>query len=576
MNALSQSIPLVAVVSFAAACSLAALTAYLLPHRGRPSVDWFVATIATQALGCLTYSVGLLVTAPAWRVAFEVMCVLAFVWLGYLFLGFALEYTGRVGARGWLAFAALAVVPALGSLLLLTSSFHDLFWTDVTLVHVLGVVTLDYTLRSGALATLAVDMAYVTVGVYLLVETIHSYGPLYRSEAVAVALSTIPPGIGVAVWILDLGPASTLIWAVPLSVLHAGLDAYAFGGKQMFDASPKAGRVADEQAIDALPDPVVIVDDADRIVDVNDAALDVLLDEDETTTIGRDAATALTTDFDAVRSGEDRSISVTTDDGRYVFAVHRSPLVSGDTVVGHTLLFRDVTAERENEQRLEVFNRILRHNLRNKLTTVLGSTAVIEEEAEHPKIRTLAANAHESGEALAAIGEKARRFDRLRGSDLVIGDVAVADVVAGVVEEFDERAAITSDVPDDLVVITDRRHLAFTLENVVENAIEHATDPTPSVEIGASVADGDEYAVVLAVRDDGPGIPEAEVEVLTNGTESDLEHGSGLGLWTVVWCLRRLGGDVTFERTDDGTTVRLWFPAATPADERDAGRVGRS
>ncbi|WP_407647948.1 ATP-binding protein [Halarchaeum nitratireducens] len=78
------------------------------------------------------------------------------------------------------------------------------------------------------------------------------------------------------------------------------------------------------------------------------------------------------------------------------------------------------------------------------------------------------------------------------------------------------------------------------------------------------------------MHDDGPGIPAAEVEVLTNGTESDLEHGSGLGLWTVVWCLRRLGGDVTFERTDDGTTVRLWLPETTPVDDRGAERVGRS
>ncbi|GGM54523.1 signal transduction histidine kinase [Halarchaeum rubridurum] len=575
MNALSLSIPLVAVGSFAAAFSLLLLTAYLLAHRGRPSVDWFVTTLAAQSLGCLSYSVGMLVTVPAWRVAFEVMSVLAFVWIGYFFLGFALEYTGRVGANRWSAFAALAVPPFAGSLLLLTSSYHGLFWSDFALVRVLGVVALDYTLQSGALAVFALDMAYVAVGVYLLVETIRSYGPLYRSEAVAVALSTVPVGIGFAVWILDLGPASTLIWAVPLSLPHAALDAYAFVGKQMFDASPKAGRVADEQAIDALPDPVVVVDDAGRIVDANAAALDVFLD-DGANAVGRDAADALDVDLDALRDGDDCSIDVTTDDRRYVFAVHRSPLVSGDTVVGHTLLFRDVTAQHENEQRLEVFNRVLRHNLRNKLTTVLGSTAVIEDEAENPKVRTLAANARESSEALADIGEKARRFDRLRSSDLDVSTVAVDDVVTGVVEEFDARAALAARVPDGLDVTTDRRHLAFALENVVENAVEHANEPDPAVEIDASVADGDEYAVVVAVRDEGPGIPEAEIEVLTSGTESDLEHGSGLGLWIVLWCLRRLGGEVTFDATADGTTVRLWLPETTPVDARDAGRVRRS
>jgi signal transduction histidine kinase len=62
----------------------------------------------------------------------------------------------------------------------------------------------------------------------------------------------------------------------------------------------------------------------------------------------------------------------------------------------------------------------------------------------------------------------------------------------------------------------------------------------------------------VSVADDGPGIPDHERAVLTDGEETALEHGSGLGLWLVHWVVERSGGRLSFAENDPrGSVVRM-------------------
>lgn len=47
--------------------------------------------------------------------------------------------------------------------------------------------------------------------------------------------------------------------------------------------------------------------------------------------------------------------------------------------------------------------------------------------------------------------------------------------------------------------------------------------------------------------------------------ETSLEHGSGLGFWFVYWVVTAVGGEFTFA-VDEGTTARVTFPLAEPAE----------
>ena len=110
---------------------------------------------------------------------------------------------------------------------------------------------------------------------------------------------------------------------------------------------------------------------------------------------------------------------------------------------------------------------------------------------------------------------------------------------------------------------------AATTENVSERGscplpnTDGSAGPTASiavddatVSVTASAVDGE---LRVTVADDGPGIPEGELAPLDAGTETQLEHATGIGLWVVQWSVDALGGTLSFD-TDDGTVVTVRLP----------------
>jgi signal transduction histidine kinase len=71
---------------------------------------------------------------------------------------------------------------------------------------------------------------------------------------------------------------------------------------------------------------------------------------------------------------------------------------------------------------------------------------------------------------------------------------------------------------------------------------------------------------VVTITDDGPGIPQQEIEVLNAESETQLEHGSGIGLWLVQWIIDRSNGTVEIESAEDGSTVKLGLLVASATE----------
>ncbi|OYR58415.1 sensor histidine kinase [Halorubrum halodurans] len=199
------------------------------------------------------------------------------------------------------------------------------------------------------------------------------------------------------------------------------------------------------------------------------------------------------------------------------------------------------------EQRLEVFNRLLRHNLRNRLD-------VIRSHAEQLADRTDGDDAEavlKATDRLASIGTRARRIDRLMARDPDPEPVDLTSVVRDLLSGIEsDDVEVATEFPSTATLRTDAEILRTTLTSPLENAVRYA-ESTVTVSI-TPTADG--YRI--AISDDGPGIPAVELESLAAGTETPLRHGRGLGLWQLKWGTDTLGGDLSFE-TGVGTTVNV-------------------
>ncbi len=549
--------------ALAAGGGSAALAGFLFQHRERPGAKWFMITLTGQALFCLNYAVGLTVFDPLLREWLEIIAIVGLHWLGVPFLAFALEYTGRSKlVRSW-GFRLLFVVPLTATVLLPIPATRDLYWTEFAIESVYGVATVSYSFGSLFYITILGGTTVAGVGALLLFDTVWSYGPLYRGEALAVGMSFGPPTLGLFGWLLGVGgPLNLLVYTL---IPHVMLDGYAFVGKGMFEFQPATSRAAERSVFEDLQSPVFVLDKGGRVIETNSAAAE-LFSFDPDAVITKPVSAVIGSDVDLEVTTERQTLQ--SDGRRREFRVESAPLSdSGGNHVGYTLLFNEITEEVQRKERLSVLNRILRHNLRNELTIVQGHLGIAEDRIDDEQAEEGLTVATDAVDNLLKTSETARTVERALGeTETSRKPIALAQLFGTVteVESAYPDAEISANAPS-LTLLTNPSVFRSVLRQLLENAIEHNDSEVPTVHVAAEQT---ETRFEVTVTDNGPGIPEHEQMVIERGEETELEHGSGLGLWLVKWGATRLGGDVTFETSAEGSTVTLSFPGTIVVDTK--------
>jgi len=225
----------------------------------------------------------------------------------------------------------------------------------------------------------------------------------------------------------------------------------------------------------------------------------------------------------------------------------------------------DITEFKRREQRLEVLNRVLRHNLRNEMTVIQGHANTIEAAPDSPDVSAWAATIAESSERLIDVGAKARDLERAIDTEPSSDEISVARLLAEiqttVESQFPEATVeIATESAEDRQVHSDWDLLTLVIENLLESTLAYNHTETPSVTITVRSPSTPTDGIEISVQDNGQGIPEVERAPLRNESETALDHGSGIGLWIAHWCVNTLGGELTFGTDSEGTTATVSLP----------------
>jgi two-component system sensor histidine kinase TctE len=185
----------------------------------------------------------------------------------------------------------------------------------------------------------------------------------------------------------------------------------------------------------------------------------------------------------------------------------------------------------------------------------LGEIADAANRLEHLVTQLLAlARAEEAG-ASPALEQVALR------------ELAIVVINRRIAQAIDAGIEVDLHTPDGEIIIASHRTLLFEiLSNLLDNAIRYSQ---PGALVMLSITHTPD-GTVIAVSDDGPGLPEADLERIGTRfvrlTTSVGQEGSGLGLAIVSSAAQRLGAGVRFTNTRPGLRVEISFAQAGVAE----------
>lgn len=329
-----------------------------------------------------------------------------------------------------------------------------------------------------------------------------------------------------------------------------------------------------ESLFNSIRDPIVVTDTDGRIANCNPGFTNLFgyeLDE----IVGQPVEILLATDKDVNRSlllGDNATYDITEKTTReyrkrsgqeFPGEMALSQFTDAEAnVLGHIYQIRDVSDREKNRQQMKVIDRVLRHNIKNDMTAIIGHAELIETNASS-ELQPSVEKIQEVSQKFVDTAEKQRKITGVLTEPPKLTAFDIVPIVESTVTEIQKQypaADVRATLPEALRVRA-IHDIGEAIRELLRNAVVHSDKASPTVDI--DMRNGGETSAISIV-DDGPGIPEMESNVLTRQAEIDpLYHGSGLGLWLVHEIVRRSDGRLTFEENgSNGSTVTVHLPTA--------------
>ncbi|UQA60960.1 PAS domain-containing sensor histidine kinase [Polyangium aurulentum] len=270
-----------------------------------------------------------------------------------------------------------------------------------------------------------------------------------------------------------------------------------------------------------------------------------------------------------------RELLIQREDGRRIpVLVSASPIRDErGQILGAVATYEDITELRQLERLREEWTSVVAHDLRHPLTTIMTVAGMLSRKLDEPA-RSKLQRIVTSSTRLARMIDDLLDISRLeaRRLEIVCAPTDLRALLDGAVEHVvEEGRQISVEVRGEIPpLFIDPQRIEQVVENLLSNALKYGAPGTP-IDIAAERR-GDE--VVVAVQNEGPGIPPEDVPGLfarfqRGKTGSTSIKGLGLGLYVSKGLIEAHGGRIWVESEPCKTTT-FFFSLPLARDQREA------
>lgn len=504
------------------------------------------------------------------------------------FFIFALYYANRLRRLRPALLGALSVIPVVTLLMVITNGHHQLMFETLGLHHTKDFTLVQRTFGPWFWVHTAYSYSLLLLGSVFLAKSLIDAPRLYRSQVVSLIVAVLTPWIFNLLFLSGAGPMPHLD-LTPFAFSISGLAVmWGLVRYRLLDVVP----IARDVVVQHMGDALIVLDDDQRILDLNGAALAVTGAKGKSP-IGHKADRVFgwwpppNSSHTADKLGLPTIIDLQSDGGQRRMQVTESVLHHDRRRIGHLVLLRDITEESRlqeqllQSQKMEAIGTLaggIAHDFNNLLMGMQANVSLLRLDAAtdgpaREKLRRIE-NQIQSGAALTR-----QLLGYARKGKYVTTTVDMHHLIQEaleVVQRTNKHITVRhTQNPAPALLEADRGQMELVLLNLFVNAVDAmprggelqvATRPVPHGETAdrwPDLAPGN--YIEITVRDTGQGMdPETMARIFEPFfTTKEIGRGTGLGLASVYGVIKNHQGHIQVDsKVGEGSTFTLLLPAS--------------
>ena len=469
---------------------------------------------------------------------------------------FVLDYSGKSKNKNKSLIIFTSSFSLITLLIVWTNQYHHLFRREIFLMEISEVIVFGKTY--GPLFWLFIIYFYslMIIGVILLFQSFNLSSSINRKQKITFIVAIF------VTWAASLTHVSQIIIApVDLTsvsfsimgvVLLVGITKY-----QLLDIVP----VAYMNVFKNINDGIIVLGRLNQIIEIN-PLMEKILGVENNKICGKYLG-QISDKWPELNKGYMHLLSkshyskINLIKGKKTYEMSISNIFdSRNFLIGYLITFNDITIRKKMEDKLiksnkqigdlnetlQVINKILRHDLLNKLTIMKSALWLYEEKND----KTLLDKLDRSIDSGIELIERIRDLE-----SFVIGKGELTQIsIKKIAEEVSNSMHIPIKINGDATALADQV-LYSVFENIIRNAIIHGK--TDRIDIDISSKD---KTCEIRITDYGKGIPEfIKDNIFEEGLSYGESKGSGLGLFIVKKTIERYDGSITVQDNKPKGTI---------------------